>query len=67
MTRGVARLGDQTIGECRCGHKGQIKGKIISASPDTNANGRGVARLGDKTFGCYVATIITASPDWNCN
>lgn len=52
-----ARLGD--VVQADCGHKGTI----VTASSTVFANGRGVARLNDSTTGCYVAQIITASPD----
>lgn len=52
-----ARLGD--VVRADCGHRGTI----VTASTTVFANQRGVARLGDRTTGCYVATIITASPD----
>jgi uncharacterized Zn-binding protein involved in type VI secretion len=63
MSRGVARLDDQTMGSCSV-HGGNIGGKIISASADVITNNRGVARLGDKVKAdCgHEAVIITASP-----
>ena len=66
MTRGIARLGDSTYGRCSV-HNKDVAGIIISASPDSNCNGRGVARLGDNTAGEYISTIISASPDTTCN
>lgn len=60
--RGVARLGDKTIGGCAV-HGPGIGGTITSASPDVICNGKGVARLGDQvTADCgHVSQIITAS------
>ena len=63
--RGVARLGDKTIGRCTC-HKDPIEnmpGHIVSASPDTYADHLGVARLGDIILAdCgHTAKIITSS------
>ena len=60
--RGAARLNDKTIGDCEI-HGSDIKGKIISASPDIEVNERGLARLGDKVQAeCgHVAEIISAS------
>lgn len=52
-----ARLGDTV--QADCGHTGTI----ISASSTVFCNNLGVARLGDSTTGCYVATIVSASPD----
>jgi hypothetical protein len=62
MMRGAARLNDKTIGNCSI-HGPNIKGKIITSSPDIDVNGRGLARLGDKVLAdCgHVAEIITAS------
>jgi uncharacterized Zn-binding protein involved in type VI secretion len=54
---GMARLNDTVLADC--GHTGTI----VTCSATNTCNGRGVARLGDTTTGCYVATIITASPD----
>lgn len=60
--RGVARLGDLILADC--GHTC----KIITASPDVEANNKGVARLGDLGGdGCYECKIITASPDHETN
>lgn len=56
-SRGIARLGDITIGGC--GHTGVI----VSCSPDVIANGRGVARLGDSVIGCNIGVIVTCSPN----
>jgi uncharacterized Zn-binding protein involved in type VI secretion len=53
----VARLGDTVLADC--GHTGTI----VTSSPTNICNGAGIARLGDRTTGCYVATIITASPN----
>lgn len=66
MSRGVARLGDQTFGICSdSSHNSPISvgGKIITASEDAYANGRGVARLGDRVKSdCdHESVIITAS------
>lgn len=52
-----SRLGDTVLADC--GHKGTI----VTASSTVFANGKGVARLGDQTTGCYVAKIVSASPD----
>jgi len=62
LNRGSARLNDQTLGNCSV-HGSNIKGKIISASPNIEVNGRGLARLGDKVLAdCgHEAEIITAS------
>mgnify|MGYP000072320276 CR=1 FL=1 len=57
----VARLGDTVLADC--GHTAII----VSASTNTACNNRGVARLGDSTAGAYVATIISASMDSDCN
>lgn len=59
--RGVARLGDKTIGGCGM-HGPGISGTITSASPDVVCNGKGVARLGDQvTADCgHVSIIISA-------
>lgn len=66
----VARLGDRTIGRCFC-HLAPlpIGGTIITASPDTFANGLGVARIGDviKADCGHTAKIITSSPDVYAN
>ena len=58
----VARLGDRTIGYCKC-HKKIFKGTIVSASSDHKVNNLGVARLGDMILSdCgHTAKIITAS------
>lgn len=60
--RGVARLGDRTIGGCAI-HGAEISGTIISASADVICNGRGVARLGDQVLAdCgHLSIIITAA------
>lgn len=63
QSNGIARLGDSTYGTCHCHDEPiQVSGTIISASPDTNANGRGVARLGDtvKASCGHTAIIISA-------
>lgn len=44
--RGVARLGDETRGNCIL-HGPNISGVIITSSPDVIVNDRGVARLSD--------------------
>lgn len=54
---GTARLTDIVLADC--GHTGTI----VTASELTYVNNLGVARIGDQTTGCYVATIITGSPD----
>lgn len=59
--RGVARLGDRTLGSCSI-HGPSIGGTIVSASPDVFANIRGIARLADNVqadCGC-MSLIITA-------
>jgi len=66
MSRGKARLGDQTIGVCYdSSHNSPITvgGKIITASENDFANGRGIARLGDSVLTeCnHQSYIITAS------
>lgn len=68
MTRFVARLGDSTYGVCKI-HNKQVSGIIISASSDSDCNGRGIARLGDTVLAdCgHTGTIISASPDTICN
>lgn len=62
MSRGTARLNDQTLGDCAI-HGPNIGGKIITASSDTKVNNRGVARLNDTVLAdCgHTATIITGS------
>lgn len=71
MSRGVARLGDQTFGICSHPSHVPIKvgGKIISASTDCTANNRGIARLGDTVLTeCgHTAKIITASTKYTVN
>ena len=66
MSRGVARLGDKTYGDCAIPEHGPgIGGVIVSASPDCITNDRGVARLGDKVkadCGCE-SVIVSASSD----
>jgi|PlaIllAssembly_1097288.scaffolds.fasta_scaffold07233_4 uncharacterized Zn-binding protein involved in type VI secretion len=48
MSRGIARLGDTTLGICKCHRRPlRVEGRIISASTDVLTNGRGTARLGD--------------------
>ena len=68
MSRAIARLNDQTMGNCS-EHGNDIGGKITSASPNVTANSRGVARLGDKVLAdCgHEAVIITASPTVSAN
>lgn len=68
MSRGIARLNDKTIGDCS-EHGPNIKGRIVSASGNTNANNRRVARLGDKVEAeCgHTAKIVTASSNTNPN
>jgi uncharacterized Zn-binding protein involved in type VI secretion len=65
MSRGIARLGDKTIGKCTCHIPTleDVKGEIVSASPDTFANNFGVARAGDLILAeCgHYAKIITYS------
>lgn len=64
-SRPIARLGDSTYGVCVCHkHPRVVSGTIITASPNTLANGRGVARLGDTVMAScgHTATIVTASP-----
>lgn len=60
--RGVARLGDRTIGACAV-HGPNIGGTIISASGDVIANDKGVARLADTVRAdCgHIALIITCA------
>ena len=66
MSRGVARLGDKTLGNCSLpGHGPNVGGTIISASSDVVTNDKGTARLGDQVqadCGC-VSVIVSASPD----
>lgn len=60
--RGVARIGDRTMGGCVL-HGAPMGGTIISGSSDVITNDRGTARLADKVqadCGC-VALIITAA------
>lgn len=63
----VARLGDKTIGVCKCHspNKDDMPGTIVSASSDTFVNMQGVARMGDliKADCGHYARIITASSD----
>ena len=68
MSRGVARLGDSTIGDCKK-HGPNIPGKIITASSDVTANNRPAARIGDKVkaeCGCE-SPIVTAKGDVTAN
>lgn len=68
--RGIARLGDSTHGTCyKHDSPIQVGGKIISASADTDCNGRGVARLNDTVLAdCgHTGTIVSASADTTCN
>lgn len=62
MARGIARLHDQTIGNCSV-HGSNIGGKIVTASANHMVNNRGVARLRDKVLAdCgHEAYIITAA------
>lgn len=66
--RGVARLGDKTIGTCEV-HGPNIQGTIVTASPNSSSNNRAVARLGDHVLAdCgHTALIITASANTNTN
>jgi len=68
MSRAIARLNDQTMGDCSV-HGSNIGGKITSASPNVIVNNRGVARLGDKVLAdCgHESEIITASPGRSAN
>jgi uncharacterized Zn-binding protein involved in type VI secretion len=66
----IARLGDKLRGICKChGSPISVTATIITASPDTFANGLGVARLGDtvKTSCGHYGKIVTASPDTFAN
>jgi uncharacterized Zn-binding protein involved in type VI secretion len=72
MLRGVARLGDLTYGECSDESHNKplnIKGKIITASPNIKSDNRPVARLGDMVMSdCgHTSKIITASPNTSGN
>ena len=64
MIRCIARLGDRTIGICKC-HKKPIivGGTIVSASGDSFTDNRGIARLGDMVRAdCgHTGIIISAS------
>ncbi len=64
-TSGVARIGDKTIGTCHC-HNPEltnVKGTIVTGSPDHTCDSFGIARLGDTILAdCgHTAKIITAS------
>lgn len=67
MRRGVARLGDRTIGTCNDSSHDEpqtnMGGKIITARTDVKTNNRGTARLGDTVLtDCgHTSKIITAS------
>lgn len=66
MFRGLARLGDRTLGTCTCHDEPiTVYGTIITASPDHTVNTRGQARIGDTVQGdCgHTGIIITAKPD----
>lgn len=52
---GTARIGDTVTSDC--GHTG----KIITGSPQVEANRRKVARIGDKFEGDYSGEIITGA------
>lgn len=60
--RGVARLGDRTIGSCVV-HGPNVGGTIVTASGDVIANDKGVARLADSVRAdCgHFALIITCA------
>lgn len=63
--RGLARVGDRTIGTCVC-HDTPITvgGTIVMGSPDTFTNNLPQARLGDTVRAdCgHTGKIVTASP-----
>jgi hypothetical protein len=61
MSRGIARLGDRTLGVCS--EHGQVGGTIITGSSTNFINERKIARLGDTVVAdCgHSAVIITAS------
>ena len=67
MARGVARIGDRTIGVC-CHPSHPCKtvgGTIITGSPDVITNERLTARIGDLVLtDCgHIGYIITGSPN----
>lgn len=66
--RGVARLGDRTLGNCAI-HGPNIGGTIVTASSDTIVNDRGLARLSDEVLAdCTCESlIITACTTVMCN
>lgn len=61
MSRGVVRIGDETIGTCII-HGPNIKGKVITASSNVSVNNRILARAGDTVLAdCgHTGIIITA-------
>ena len=62
--RGLARIGDRTIGTCVCHVPPiQVGGTVVVGSPDVRTNGRNQARLGDTVLAdCgHRGTIVTAS------
>lgn len=61
MSRGVVRIGDDTIGTCVI-HGPNIRGKVITASSNVSVNNRTVARAGDTVLAdCgHTGIIITA-------
>jgi uncharacterized Zn-binding protein involved in type VI secretion len=67
MSRGVARLNDQTRGVCAV--HGPQGGKITTASTDVITNNRGTARLNDEvTADCgHKGKISTASTTYETN
>lgn len=72
MTRPVARLNDKTFGTCyHPSHSVplRVKGRIITASPDTFVNNRPVARHGDKVKAdCgHISKIISSIGSVNTN
>jgi|TARA_B110000879_G_C10901532_1_gene404677 uncharacterized Zn-binding protein involved in type VI secretion len=70
MSKGSARLGDITDGICTAHNTPlKTKGKITTASGDTNINSKGAARLGDRVVAdCgHISKIVSASGDTNIN
>lgn len=66
MFRGLARLGDRTLGICRCHDEPiTVYGTIITASPDQSVNNRGQARIGDTVQAdCgHTGIIVSGKPD----
>lgn len=66
--RGVARVGDSTLGGCKI-HGAPMPGKIISGSSNTTTNDIGAARLGDTVqaaCGC-IAYIISGAGTYTIN